>query len=139
MAICMGGAMAFGACGGARNDPANGERPARATVPLASASSQAGEIVVKGEASPGEHGPFDLDGRYRVRFEQTAPEDPSIDFADETPFVARLMSPGDHGAGKRLFRAAAARGQRTLTLHGRYLIDVEFGDWPYAIRLTPAG
>jgi hypothetical protein len=98
-----------------------------------------GEVLVEGKASPREHGPFRLDGRYRIRFQQTAPEDPSIDFSAETPFVARLLTPGERGPGRRLFRSAADRGERTVTLHGRFLVSVEFGDWPYAIRFTPAG
>ena len=39
----------------------------------------------------------------------------------------------------RLFRAAARTGRRTVTLHGRFYLDVSFGDFPYAIRLTPVG
>jgi hypothetical protein len=39
----------------------------------------------------------------------------------------------------RLFRAAARTGRREVTLRGRYFIDVSFGDFPYAIRLTPVG
>jgi hypothetical protein len=95
-------------------------------------------VLVRGEASPAEEGPYDFDGRYRVRFEQVAPEDPSVDFAAETPFVARLLAPGDHGRGRRLFRAGASRGERTITIRGRFLVSVEFGDWPYALRFTPA-
>src|SRR5690606_2672877 len=51
---------------------------------------RAGEVVVSAEASPVAHGPFELDGRYRVRFAQYAPEDPGLDFAGQTAFVATL-------------------------------------------------
>jgi hypothetical protein len=135
--ICMGGALALGACGSASDDPGRGEGRPKANVPLAAESGRPGEIVVKGEGSPDEHGPFDLEGRYRVRFEQTAPEDPSIDFAGETPFVVRLVKPDGRGRGRRLFRAAEATGDRVIAIHGRFRVMVEFGDWPYAIRFTP--
>ncbi len=26
---------------------------------------------------------------------------------------------------------------RTLALHGKFFVDVSFGDFPYAIRITP--
>ena len=51
---------------------------------------RAGEIVVTAEASPQSHGPFRFDGRYRVRFAQFAPEDPDLDFTQETTFVVEL-------------------------------------------------
>ena len=38
----------------------------------------------------------------------------------------------------RLFHAARRTGRRTLALHGRLYVDVSFGDFPYAIRFTPA-
>lgn len=104
---------------------------------LATAPRGAGEIVLRGDLSPHVHGPVALDGRYRVRFVQYAPEDAATDFTGQTPFVVDLeRSTGI--AERRLFRAARAAGQRTLELHGRYLVDVTFGDFPYVLRFTPA-
>jgi len=95
---------------------------------------------VRGEGSPATHGPFAFDGRYVVRFEQFAPEDPSLDFAGQTAFVASVDRHAEEdGPGSvRLFRAAKRTGRRTITLHGRLFIDVSFGDFPYAIRFSPA-
>ena len=64
-------------------------------------------IRVRGDASPGCYGPFEFDGRYLVRFEQFAPEDPELDFSGQTPFTASLPSPG-RAAG----RAAVWRRRR---------------------------
>ena len=83
------------------------------------------------------HGPFTLHGRYVARFEQYAPEDPKLDFGGETPFVAALVRGRD--TRKKLFRAAKAGGRTTITADGAWQIDVSFGDYPYVIRLTPAG
>ena len=102
-------------------------------------TERAGEIVVSAQLSPQSHGPFEFDGRYVARFEQIAPEDPELDFGTQTPFVAMLdRKQQQEGAGSvRLFRAATRTGRRTVTLHGRWYLDVSFGDFPYAIRLTP--
>lgn len=96
-------------------------------------------MIVRGDASPASHGPFAFDGRYRVRFQQYAPEDPKVDFASQTSFVAALdRSAERNGPGtRRLFRVARRTGSRTLTLHGRLFVDVSFGDFPYVIRFTP--
>ena len=133
--LCIGGTLAIAGCGNDGAAPA--APPPKARLPLASQAKGPGEVLVRGEASPTEAGPYEFDGRYTVRFEQVAPEDPSVDFAGETPFVARLLAPGEHGRGRRLFRAAAAHGERTVTIRGRYLVSVDFGDWPYALRFTP--
>src|SRR4051794_18378430 len=128
------------ACGGASSDGAGATAaPAPARLALASAPKRPGEVLVRADASPASHGPFALDGRYVARFEQVAPEDPELDFATQTSFVASLdRGPGQEGAGSvRLFRAAARSGRRTVTLRGRFYLDVSFGDFPYAIRLTP--
>jgi hypothetical protein len=100
----------------------------------------AGEIVVRGEASPGSHGPFAFNGRYTVRFVQVAPENPRLDFTKETSFVARLDRNAElPGASSlRLFRMARGEGARRVRVSGRYFVDVEFGDYPYVIRFTPA-
>jgi len=110
-----------------------------AVAPLARAPARAGEVVVRGQASPASHGPFRFDGTYRVRFEQVAPEDPGLDFGSQTSFVAALHRRAeveDRGS-VRLFSKAAARGERRLRLRGRFFVDVAFGDFPYALRFTP--
>jgi hypothetical protein len=99
---------------------------------------QPGEVMVDAEASPQRDGPYRFDGRYRVRFVQYAPEAPNRGFADQTPFVAYLVPAGDPRAKPvPLFHAAAKDGARTLTIEGKYLVEVAFGDYPYAIRFTP--
>ena len=37
----------------------------------------------------------------------------------------------------RLFKASRRTGEKRLEIHGRYFVDVSFGDFPYAIRFTP--
>jgi hypothetical protein len=98
----------------------------------------AGEVLVDGEASPRTHGPFSFEGRYTVRFAQYAPENPNLNFAGQTPFVAKLYPVGSRGRGSiQLFREASKSGQRVLRLSGVYMVEVSFGDFPYAIRFTP--
>jgi hypothetical protein len=100
-----------------------------------------GEVMVEAEYSPQREGPFRLDGRYLVRFAQYAPESPGgLNFANQTPFVAYLHPAADPRAKKiPLFHAAAASGRRTISLDGRYFVEVEFGDFPYVLRFTPSG
>jgi hypothetical protein len=114
--------------------------PAKAKVALLQAPRRAGEIIVRGDLSPASHGPYPFDGRYVVRFEQFAPEDPHVDFSAQTAFVTTLdRKPEQEGPGSvTLFHAARRTGRRTLALHGRLFVDVSFGDFPYAIRFTPA-
>jgi hypothetical protein len=141
--LLVAAACGASACGGAGTSSsgtaAPAQRPARPA--LARAPKRAGEILVQGQASPASHGPIALDGRYVARFEQIAPEDPKLDFATQTAFVATFdRRPEQEGSDSvRLFRAAARTGRRTVTLRGRWYLDVSFGDFPYAIRLTPAG
>jgi hypothetical protein len=138
-------ATAVAACGGqsGATGDARAPRPAAdaeaARPALAAAPRRPGEIVVLGEASPETRGPYAFDGRYTVRFEQIAPEDPRLDFTAQTAFVAETnRAAGQPGAGSvRLFRAAARTGRRSVTLRGRMYVDVTFGDFPYAIRFTP--
>jgi hypothetical protein len=144
--ICLAAAATLAACGGRSGSggatgPGTGaEAAAEAVRPvLAAAPRRPGEIVVVGEASPATHGPYAFDGRYTVRFEQIAPEDPRMDFAGQIAFVAGAdRRAGARGTGSvRLFRAAARTGRRSVTLRGRLYVDVSFGDFPYAIRFTP--
>jgi hypothetical protein len=139
LVAALAGATACG--GGSSGGASSAAAPPPARLVLAKAPKKAGEILVQGQASPASHGPFALDGRYVARFEQVAPEDPEMDFATQTTFVVTAdRKSQQEGAGTvRLFRAAARTGRRTVTLHGRLYIDVSFGDFPYAIRLTPVG
>lgn len=132
---------ALAGCGDGADDKPTPPPPAsKAKVALLQAPKRPGEVIVRGEASPASHGPFAFDGRYVVRFEQFAPEDPNLDFAAQTAFVATLDRHADEdGPGSiRLFRAARRTGRRALTIHGRLFVDVSFGDFPYALRFTPA-
>jgi len=131
-------ALATAALAGCGSGDRTVTAPPRAHLALLDAPKHGGEIVVRGESTPGEHGPYALSGRYRVRFEQVAPEDPKLDFTTQTAFVATLRPPAGPGRAIRLFRAAARTGDRTLTIDGRWLLEIEFGDFPYALRLTPA-
>jgi hypothetical protein len=134
--------VACGCGGGERRGSATATAPATGSAlpALARAAAAPGEIVVHGESSPRNHGPYSFDGRYVVRFEQTAPEDPQLDFGGQTPFTAALeRRAGDPRGAVKLFSAAARAGRRELTLHGRYVLDVSFGDFPYAMRFTPRG
>jgi hypothetical protein len=138
VALACGTTACGGASGAGTGSAAAAPRAARPA--LARAPKRPGEILVRAEASPASHGPFALDGRYVVRFEQIAPEDPELDFTTQTAFVATFDRRREQeGAGSvRVFRTAARTGRRTVTLRGRWYLDVSFGDFPYAIRLTPA-
>jgi hypothetical protein len=126
-------------CGGKTERPTPPPDPAKAKVALLQAPKRPGEIVVRGDLSPASHGPYAFDGRYLVRFEQFAPEDPSTNFSEQTAFVAALDRRAEQeGPGSvALFHAARRTSRRTVTLHGRLFVDVSFGDFPYAIRFTP--
>ncbi len=79
-------------------------------------------------------------GRYLVRFEQYAPEDPALDFSAQTPLTATLQPhEGDPRGAKPLIEGAQRSGRRELDIRGRYFVDVSFGDFPYVIRFTPRG
>ncbi|HEX6697136.1 MAG TPA: hypothetical protein VF080_10090 [Solirubrobacteraceae bacterium] len=126
-------------CGSQAATPTKPPDPAKAKVALLQAPKRAGEIIVRGDLSPASHGPYAFDGRYKVRFEQFAPEDPRVDFTAQTAFVATLdRNAEEDGPGSvSLFHAARRTGSKALTLHGRLFVDVSFGDFPYAIRITP--
>lgn len=127
-------------CGGGDGGPVNGAhtRPTAALPALATRPAGPGEIVVRGEASPKTHGPYAFDGRYLVRFEQYAPEDPELDFTAQTPFSAELTPRRDDPRGAvKLVQAAARSGRAEREIHGRRFVSVTFGDFPYVMRFTP--
>jgi hypothetical protein len=133
-------ATAFTACGGGNDRSTastatarSGALPALATRPPAK-----GEIVVRGDISPATHGPYTFRGRYVVRFEQYAPENPALDFSGQTPFAVTLQRrAGDVRGAIGLFVAARRSGREVLVIRGHYVVDVSFGDFPYVIRFTP--
>ena len=134
--------IASAALAGCGSDSGSSSTATTATTaalpPLARRPPAPGEIVVRGEASPATHGPYTFSGRYLVRFQQYAPEDPKLDFASQTPFSAALSRrEGDPAGAVKLFEAADRTGRRELTIRGRYVVDVSFGDFPYVIRFTP--
>jgi hypothetical protein len=113
---------------------------AGAALALARAPKQPGEILVSGPGTPAAHGPYVFHGRYTVRFEQADPEDPRQTFTGQTAFVAYAAPQEDQADGPgvvRLARAAKRTGTSTVRLDGRLWINVSFGDFPYALRLTP--
>jgi hypothetical protein len=126
-------------CGSDAATPTKPPDPAKTKVALLQAPKRAGEIIVRGDLSPASHGPYPFDGRYLVRFQQFAPEDPNLDFTAQTAFVTTLNRRAEvDGPGSvKLFHAASRTGRRTLTLHGKLFVDVSFGDFPYALRFTP--
>jgi hypothetical protein len=130
---------ALAGCGSGGGSSSTTVTATRTAVPgLARRAPARGEIVIRGEASPATHGPYELNGRYLVRFEQYAPEDPKLDFGSQTPFSAALTRrQGDTTGAIKLFQAAARSGRRDLTIHGRYYVEVSFGDFPYVLRFTP--
>lgn len=146
-AVCLAALALTGALAACGDDGTTATPTAPATAGARSPAAPAllrepardGEIVVDGEASPETHGPFRFAGRYVVRFAQYAPEDPALDFAGQTPFVARLgpARPGPRARWIDLFEDAARTGRRTIDLRGSHTVDVEFGDFPYVVRFTP--
>jgi hypothetical protein len=130
---------ALAGCGGDDGSTSTATTATSTALPALARSPRApGEIVVAGEASPVTRGPYAFSGRYLVRFEQYAPEDPNLDFSSQTPLsVALTRREGEPAGAIKLFEAAARRGRRELTIRGRYYVDVSFGDFPYVIRFTP--
>jgi len=140
IALLIAVLVVLAGCGGDAPKPTPPPSSAKAKVALLRAPKCLGEIIIRGDVSPASHGPFAFDGRYVARFEQFAPEDPNIDFTDQTAFVVTLDRRAEiEGAGTvKLFDAAQRSGRKAVTVHGRYYVDVSFGDFPYAIRFTPA-
>jgi hypothetical protein len=141
-AACLAFAVTSAGCGGGGDDDASPPpRAATSTTPaqapLARAPVKAGELVFAGETSPITYGAFELDGRYVVRFEQFAPENPKLDFSTQTPFTARIRRAGSRTEGEELFSSASASGKRVIAKRGRYELEVTFGDFPHAVRFTP--
>jgi hypothetical protein len=130
---------ALAGCGGDDGAPTPTSTAPPAPLPaLATRPPAKGEIVVRGETSPATHGPYAFDGRYRVRFEQYAPEDAGLDFTAQTRFSASLTPRRDDPRGARkLIEGAAASGRRELEIRGRYFVSADFGDFPYVLRFTP--
>jgi hypothetical protein len=131
---------ALAGCGSEAATPTKPPDPAKAKVALLQAPRRPGEIIVRGDLSPASRGPYDFDGRYLVRFEQFAPEDPKMDFAGQTAFVATLDREAEQEGPDtvKLFHAARRTGRKTVVVHGRFYVDVTFGDFPYAMRFSPA-
>src|SRR3954454_16309587 len=127
--------LALGGCASADPDAPRGPAAldAKARPALARAPARAGEVILRGDASPRTHRGIALHGAYLVRFQQYAPEDPRLDFGGETPFVVTLRGPRT----VPLFHATPARGAKRVRLDGRCDVDVRFGDFPYVIRCTP--
>ena len=130
--------LALAGCGSDAGTSATTSTASSAKPALATTAADPGEIVLQGELSPKLHGPIDFDGRYDIRFQQYDPTNPDVRFGDQTPFVVDLQKrqgvPAVH-----LFKDAAARGETSRALHGRYWVDVSFGDFPYVVRFTPVG
>ena len=131
-------AAVLGGCGSTGSGGVTAGLTAHAAPALATRPPASGEILVRGAASPLARGPYAFDGSYTVRFVQYEPSGDPVDFRQQTSFVAALEHPATPGTPAiRLFRTAAASGRARVTLHGRYLVDVSFGDFPFAVRFTP--
>jgi hypothetical protein len=136
--LAFAAAAGCGADRGGRTTSTSGSNTRTVLPALVRRAAAPGEIVVRGPASPATHGPYTFDGRYLVRFEQYAPENPGLDFAAETSFTATLTTrEGDPRGAIDLVQAATRKGRRELTIRGRYYVDISFGDYPYVMRFTP--
>jgi len=134
-------ALAYEGCGGDdKGSKTTQTAPSAASLkvpPLARKEPAAGDLLFTGQKTPTSYGTFRLNGAYNVRFEQIAPEDRTKDFSKETAFTARLRKDGSRSQGAKLFSSAAATGQTEIKRRGSYILDVTFGDYPYAVRFTP--
>ncbi len=137
-AVLLALAAALGGCGSAGSGGGTATLTAHAAPALATRPPAAGEILVRGESSPLTRGPYTFDGTYTVRFVQYEPSGDPVDFTQQTSFVAALEHPRTPGTPAiRLFRSATAAGRTRVKLRGPYLVDVSFGDFPFAVRFTP--
>jgi hypothetical protein len=135
------GTMVVAGCGGGMSNstPVAAGPHAPGAPPLLKRKLHKGEVMVDAEYSPQREGPFDFHGRYTVRFAQYAPEAARVNFGGQVPFVAYLVGIDPRSKKIGLFHLATAHGQKTLTLDGRYFVEVAFGDFPYVLRFTPRG
>jgi hypothetical protein len=131
--------LALAGCGGDTAKPVKPPSPDSADPALARAAEAPGEILIRGDLTPASHGPYALDGRYTVAFEQFAPEDPDVAFRHQTAFVLTLDQ--REGIARkdsiRVFKTARRTGRTRIEAHGRFFADASFGDFPYVIRITP--
>jgi hypothetical protein len=135
--IAVPAAALLGGCGDG-DSPASTATTSTALPALVSRPATPGEIVVRGDSSPATHGPYTFDGRYLVRFEQYAPEDPALDFSGQTPLTVSLQRrAGDPRGAIAVFESARRSGRREREIRGRYFVDASFGDFPYVVRFTP--
>jgi hypothetical protein len=137
--LLLAALVVLAGCDAEATKPSPPPSSAEATVALLQAPKRPGEVVIRGDLSPASHGPYAFDGRYVARFEQFAPENPNVDFTGQTAFVVTLdrRAQEEHAGSIKVFRSAQRTGRKVLTVHGRYHVDVTFGDFPYAIRFTP--
>src|ERR1700742_565836 len=131
-------ALVVAGCGGQSATPPPAAGPTAPGAPaMLKQKVEKGEVMVDAEYAPHRDGPYRFDGTYLVRFAQYDPEAPRTSFARQTPFVAYLTGLGRRPKKITLFHQAAAGGKRTMRLHGRYFVEVSFGDFPYVLRFTP--
>ena len=101
-------ACAVAGCGGPTRRP---RRDPEADPALAREDADAGEIVIRGELSRVARA-LRVRRRYVAAFEQTAPEDPDLDFSRQTSFVATLDEEAEieRRDSIKLFRASRRTG-----------------------------
>src|SRR4051794_20700530 len=118
LAIAAALSAALAGCAGDRPRaaaPVTNSAPSVSSLPaLARRPVENAEILFSGDGSPASHGPFTLRGRYVVRFEQIAPEDPKLDFSRQTPFTALLRRAGSSTRAVKLFGSARASGEKAI-------------------------
>ncbi len=106
---------------------------------LADEPKQTGEVVVEGEGSE-VFGPYEFkQGVYTIRFEQSDPTNPDLDFRTESSsFVLTLnRKPGEiTGDSAVPLNVTKPSGQTQLTLAGEFYVEVE-ADHSYVVRFTP--
>ncbi len=139
-ALALGVPAGLAGCGDGAGPAGRGGPPDAVAAPATQRDGDA--IVLRGDASPQAHGPLVLGGTYLVRFRQRDPQDPSVDFGQQTAFeLALVRNAGTPRQRERIvLRDAAGSGTRTVRVaRGRYVVEVRFGDFPYEVRLQPRG